>query len=149
VIPCTEWPGARTKAGYGRKSVTIDGKRKVRVAHRWVWEQANGPIPPGKILMHSCDNPPCIELRHLTLATQAKNIEDMIAKGRQRSAPGERNARAKLTEGDVRVIRQRRAAGEVLRTIAADYGITMASVCSIARRQTWTHVADLKAACAP
>ena len=41
-----------------------------QLLHRWVWEQVNGPIPPGMVVMHRCDNPPCFRLDHLMLGTQ-------------------------------------------------------------------------------
>ena len=56
------------------------------MAHRWVWEQTNGPIPPGMVIMHVCDNKPCVELSHLRLGTQADNLADCVAKGRHREA---------------------------------------------------------------
>ena len=59
-----------------------DGKR-VRL-HRATWERANGPIPEGKVIMHTCDKRACFELSHLQLGTQSENIKDMFAKGRNR-----------------------------------------------------------------
>jgi predicted DNA-binding transcriptional regulator AlpA len=50
--------------------------------HRAIWEGAFGPIPDGFVVMHWCDNPPCINPGHLTTGTTADNIADMYAKGR-------------------------------------------------------------------
>lgn len=50
--------------------------------HRWVWEQANGPIPPGMMVLHTCDVRNCINLEHLFLGTAKDNARDMAAKGR-------------------------------------------------------------------
>jgi hypothetical protein len=80
---CFEWELARDKDGYG---VVRRGGR-TRRAHREMWEQVNGPIPDGMVLLHSCDNPPCIRLSHLSLGTQAENVADMIAKGRHVAPP--------------------------------------------------------------
>ena len=49
-------------------------------AHRWTWEQANGPIPRGMVVMHICDNPPCVELSHLRLGTHAENRPTWLSK---------------------------------------------------------------------
>jgi hypothetical protein len=76
--PCREWLGYRTEKGYG-----IYKRRRI---HRWVWQQVNGPIPAGMIVMHRCDNPPCYRLDHLRLGTIAENQRDMKAKGRGRNA---------------------------------------------------------------
>lgn len=53
---------------------------------------------------------------------------------------GEAHARAKLTEADVRAIRQRAADGERPARIARDYGVTKESTYAIVRRETWKHV---------
>jgi len=75
---CIGFLGAHTKDGYAERR--IDGK--VTLLHRWTWEQAHGPIPAGMEVMHSCDNPGCIRLGHLSLGTHADNMRDMVAKGR-------------------------------------------------------------------
>ena len=77
--PCDEWSGCTNAKGYGTTKQA--GKRWL--AHRLAWVVANGrPIPAGKVILHTCDNPPCCEPTHLRLGTQADNIADMVAKGR-------------------------------------------------------------------
>jgi hypothetical protein len=80
---CHLWTGHRDADGYGLTSA--EGKR--RVAHRVAWEVANGPIPEGMIVMHTCDNPACCNPEHLQLGTHAENTRDRIKKGR---GPGAR-----------------------------------------------------------
>lgn len=72
--------------GYGIMRV----RGKVLKTHRIAWELANGPIPDGLSVCHSCDNPPCCNVEHLFLGTHADNMADMIAKKRDR--PGDFNA---------------------------------------------------------
>jgi hypothetical protein len=100
--------------------------------------QVNGPIPDGLCVCHACDNPPCINPEHLFLGTNASNTQDRQDKERQ--ARGERAARSKLTEDEVREIRQLAAAGETQRSIGAHFGVTDKNVGFIVRRQTWAHV---------
>lgn len=52
---------------------------------------------------------------------------------------GERNPMAKLTIEDVDEIRYRRASGEMLKTIAADFGISINHVCNLAQGKRWSH----------
>lgn len=76
---CWVWNGRRDRDGYG----LVDDVRAVPVsAHRVAYGKWVGPVPDGKVLMHSCDNRPCINPDHLSIGTQADNLADMIAKGR-------------------------------------------------------------------
>jgi hypothetical protein len=81
VNDCIEYPGAKTKLGYGwRRKNGRSG-----LAHRYAWEDVHGPIPDGMVVMHTCDNRPCVNVDHLKLGTQRDNIIDMVVKGRNRS----------------------------------------------------------------
>jgi len=80
VNDCVEYPNSIEKSGYARPR--RDGKNYF--AHRLAWEEANGPIPEGLFVLHHCDNKPCVNVDHLFLGTQADNMADMLAKGRDR-----------------------------------------------------------------
>lgn len=130
---CIEHTGYITKYGYGEKS----RKNKNHQAHRLVWMDANGPIPPGMVVMHTCDNRACVNLDHLRLGTMGDNNRDRDAKGRQ--ARGERVHLAKLTAPDIPIIRER-ALAETHAAIAVTYGVTREAISQIVRRQTWKHI---------
>lgn len=76
---CLLWGGSLDTGGYG--VVMVEG-RPVK-AHRVAWTVANGPIPDGLRVLHTCDVRNCIEPSHLWLGTQGDNIRDMWQKGRQ------------------------------------------------------------------
>ena len=81
---CWLWKGATQGTGYGR---IARGKRnefpKPELAHRMSWELHNGPIPKGLIVLHRCDNPPCVKPSHLFVGTPKDNSDDKCSKGRQ------------------------------------------------------------------
>jgi DNA-binding Xre family transcriptional regulator len=75
---CWLWTGARRPLGYG--ALKIDGR--VLHAHRVAYEPVYGDIPPELVVLHTCDNPPCVNPAHLRLGTRSDNTRDMYAKGR-------------------------------------------------------------------
>jgi hypothetical protein len=75
---CIEWTGGKDRGGYGKMAIGL----KRLSAHRVAYAMLVGPIPEGKVLMHSCDNPACINPDHLSIGTQKENIQDSIGKGR-------------------------------------------------------------------
>ncbi len=77
---CWEWKGERDRDGYG---VFNRGGKHLR-ANIVGYQIQNGPIPKGYVVMHKCDNPPCVKGAHLGLGTNADNLGDMAAKGRAR-----------------------------------------------------------------
>jgi hypothetical protein len=76
---CWEWKASKNHKGYGM----IGWNGKVVVAHRVSYSLYTAPIPKGNFqIMHSCDNPGCVNPAHLSLGTQRLNSDDMVAKNR-------------------------------------------------------------------
>lgn len=86
---CWVWTGSTYVDGYGH---FCDAARHIR-AHRWSWEQANGPIPSGASVLHTCDNPPCVRPDHLYLGNQTDNMRDAASRGRLSTSARKRAAR--------------------------------------------------------
>jgi hypothetical protein len=131
---CLEWTGGRSGDGYG--AVVIDGRQTG--AHRHAWAVANGPIPHGLQVLHTCDNPICILPAHLFLGTVADNMADKARK--LRSSIGVRNPKAKLTPAAVIEIRRLDADGWGTVAIATKFGVGRVAIRRIVRRVTWVHV---------
>ena len=129
---CSLWTGASTR-GYGR--VRRDGR--LYQAHRVAYELFVGPIPGGMNVLHRCDTPACVNPDHLFLGTPADRVRNMVAK--ERAASGEQHGNARLTEGDVRVIRVRAATGEKQKGLAREYGVHRTTISRVVRRKTWRH----------
>lgn len=138
---CWPWTGGLRK-GYGR----FWADQKSVLAHRYIYAREHGPLQPGEQVLHRCDNPVCVRPSHLFVGSQQVNIRDCHAKGRNafnaRPIPGEANGNAKLTEGQVRAIREQIREGVSQRRIAALYRVSKYAVYSIAKGLTWGHLSD-------
>lgn len=135
---CWEWQGSK-RNGYGR--IWSDGKM-VR-AHRVSFVIHFGAIPNGLFVLHHCDNPGCVNPKHLFLGTQAENMKDCRDKGRSTGlmafyGKGSECPSAKLTEEDVREIRRR---NDTQDRIAKEFGVCQKTISNIMRRVNWKHVA--------
>jgi len=132
---CWPWIGARNNYGYGE--FHVDGRRQG--SHRVGWILVHGPIPPGHVVCHTCDNPGCNRPDHWFLGTDADNSDDKIHKWRHNY--GTRNGNAKMTDAIVQNIRRQYAAGSVSQaSLAATYGVSQSLIGQIVRRVVWSHV---------
>ena len=78
---CILWIGGkRDRRGYGSFSIGGVNYRAHRVSYTW----AHGEIPKGKVILHLCDIPSCVNPLHLKMGTQKENVQDMIRKGRHK-----------------------------------------------------------------
>jgi len=133
---CWLWVGSKNQQGYGNISIgRVQGKSRCMLAPRLAWKIANGDIPEGLHVLHSCDNPPCVNPEHLWLGTQTDNNRDMRNKGR--------NPRpyAKLTESQVRDIRalywESTEPVYYVPRLASEYGVTDDCIWSVVRFRDW------------
>lgn len=69
---CWVWTKAMIK-GYG--TINLGQDHGKMLAHRWSYEDANGPIPDGLELDHLCRNPPCVNPAHLEPVTHLVNVQ--------------------------------------------------------------------------
>ena len=133
---CFEFTGGKDKNGYGKFTVLGITHR----AHRIAFMLCVDDIPDGASVLHSCDNPSCINPNHLFLGTHQNNVDDMMAKRRNIPPRGSMQGQSKLTEDDVREIRKLLDQGLSYRDIAARYNVTNGNIYLIKHNRRWSHL---------
>jgi hypothetical protein len=136
---CIIWTGL-TRGRYGKMRT---GGRKYIKVHRVSYQLHHGEIPEQMVVMHSCDNPMCINPSHLSVGTQRENVIDMYQKGRGSNRKGENNKRSKLKDDDIRTIRARHKRychKDGSRPISRDYGVSKTVIDAIINGKTWGHI---------
>jgi hypothetical protein len=121
------------------------GEKQHIPAHRLVALAFIGQPPSGNHeVAHLNGSRVCNDFRILRWATRKENDHDTITHGTVRA--GERNGRAKITEDDVRIIREeyfaikRSRGGRRLSELDERYGLNRGQIIAIAKRQAWGHV---------
>jgi hypothetical protein len=133
---CLEWIGSLTDKAYGLFSYN----GKTVKAHRFSYELFYEKIPEGMVVMHSCDNPKCVNPNHLSLGTQEDNIRDMINKNRDNKAKGSAVGNSKLTEDQVKEIKNKINSGMKQRDIAKEYKVAPNTISNIKNGISWAHM---------
>jgi hypothetical protein len=116
---CLEWNGyCNPKTKYAHSG---------GVLYRRVYALVHG-LPLPSVVMHTCDNPKCINPDHLRAGTPKANSIDMAAKGRA--------GKQKVHPSQYPTIIARLAAGELQRDVGIEYGISQSAISSIKRKYT-------------
>ena len=130
--------------GYGRTSWNYGSHKKTIALHRAVYCKAHGITPPeidGKVVMHTCDNPRCINPAHLVLGTHKDNMKDMVDKGRSADVSGMSNPNRTLSESDVLEIRKLyEGGGWTYAALGRKYGVGYNTISRIIKRKLWSHI---------
>lgn len=136
---CQEWPYARTQAGYGQ--VRIQGK--LYSTHRLALVRSGHPEPdaPNNHALHSCDNPPCVNPRHLRWGSHAENQAEKASRGRAPQGAG--SALSKLTEVQVRDIQSRNYSIRGMQSIVArEFGVTQPHISRLISGERWSYLKE-------
>ena len=75
---CQEWTAQKTNGGYG----VFTFINHTLLAHRLAFALQGGD-PKAPVVMHTCDNPSCVNPDHLVAGSYKGNMADMDAKGRR------------------------------------------------------------------
>jgi hypothetical protein len=158
---CWPWLAGKNGCGYGVFSVTEAGARKQRMATHIAIFLDRGAVCPGRKMyaLHSCDNPSCVNPRHLRFGTPKQNSEDAKARGRASAPPnvrgnqaweakrlaamprGEDNKASVYKEPLIRDICQRRRLGQTPTRICKETGAPWTLVNDVTYGRAWQHIA--------
>jgi len=135
---CWPWLGS-TAGGYGRLFSMEGGLRKVETASRLSYEIARGPIPKGVEVLHECDNPPCVNPKHLHLGMHTDNMREASERARFKNhVRGSRHHNAVMTVAKARAVRRKHTSGETIRGLARHYGVSRTTIKRIVEGITWS-----------
>lgn len=137
VNDCWTANGEVMSSGYIR--LFYHGMRQL--AHRVSWEIHNGEIPDELFVLHRCDNPPCVNPRHLFLGTKQDNAEDRDRKGRFIVLHGSTNGRATLNENVVKEIKHGSLSSKSNASIGRMFGVTKEAIWKVRHGLSWRRVA--------
>lgn len=137
---CIEWLGSKNSLGYATVVVSYVNVGVHRLALAIDRDLSLAEIE-GMVVMHLCDNPPCINPAHLQLGTQQENMIDCSKKGRIQS--GSRHWLAKLDAEAVAYIVENHVPGVGpfrrgnTRELADRFGVSMATIGRVVRGESW------------
>jgi len=112
--------------------------KKIWVLSRWIFYINFGHLPP--VVMHTCDNPLCINPIHLVAGTIKSNSEDMVKKGRAPIGLNQNNGGIKLNEDKVREIKIKLIKGQSLLSLAKEYNVSKKNILYIKQGKKWKNV---------
>lgn len=143
---CWKWTAATSPSGYGEFWFPQRGKHTR--AHQVSWILKYGDIPEGLGVLHKCDNPSCVNPKHLFLGTNLDNNKDRDAKGRriqgtvyfgvEHPQHGTNSPHNKLTESQVLEIVKLKEIGELSNNqIATAFGVSSGYINNIWHGRKW------------
>ena len=152
---CWIWTAGLNNKGYGM--FRPGGLAPKRLAHRLSYEDSNGRIPTGALILHSCDNRRCVNPAHLRLGSHKDNVADMDLRGRRvpNTPKGADNCNSFASEEEITAMRREYIAGAKADDLAKKYGFSASAIRDPLLGRSWRHLlgkdgsptlAELKAA---
>jgi len=130
---CWEWQAGRIPTGYGH--FWMNGRHEM--AHRVSYFLHKGKFRERLLIMHKCDNPPCVNPNHLVTGTSSDNMLDSILKGRKPTGEDAPRPVYKLKNSDVVEIRSLGAGGATHSSLAQKFNVSKSLITNILNRKIW------------
>lgn len=127
-LGCWEWTANKDFSGYG----TFRVGNKIKKAHRVAYMLYVGEIPKGKNVCHKCDNPGCVNPKHLWIGTQQENMIDCVKKKRHQNQI--------LKEEEIPIIRELYKKGESQRVLGEKFGVARETIKNVVTGKRWSYV---------
>lgn len=136
---CWNWKMKKDRNGYGRTHLFYPNIYKKTGAHQISWLLSGNSIEQGQLIRHKCNNPSCCNPTHLDVGSPKDNAMDCV--NSERTLKGSKNPSSKLTEKDVKKIKETLALGKKLGAILSkEYGVSKVVISNIKNNKTWRHV---------
>lgn len=123
---CIEYQG-NWKHAYGLISITFNGKQSRVPAHRAMYMALHDKfdLPRSIQIRHKCDNPRCVNDKHLLEGTAKDNAQDKLRRGRN-AKKYKLHTRQRIVSDDI--VRAIRTATGKQKHIAAQFGVSLGYV---------------------
>lgn len=132
-IPVTEsgcwiWEKGVDKDGYGNFSTKA---RETIRAHRISYFIYKGEIPKGKMVLHTCDTPSCVNPNHLYIGDNYDNMRDRSVRGRGVFHTNEKHPACKFSNTEIKRILLLNGLGVSRKEIQEEFGISPSHLSSV------------------
>jgi len=136
---CWEWTGCLYKHGYGKIFICRNGVQYVHRISASVF--LNFDIKSKLCILHKCDNKKCFNPDHLFVGTRQDNMNDKVDKNRQSRMKGEKSGTAKLSDKDIKEIRNHyKNKNFNQQELAYIYNISGSQISKIINKVCWSNI---------
>ena len=99
-----------------------------------------GEITDGLFICHHCDNPHCVNPRHLFIGTNGDNLMDASRKGRLNAPRGESHGGSKLKNEEIYEIRRLHKQGVTYKELGRRFNCSDVNIRNIIIGKKWKHI---------